>query len=158
MATTQYESLSTERLNSLWVGSVIGGLLGGLLFGVIMQFVMSAITTVGALYGIESVTGGWVFHLFHAGVFGLAFGIVVTTPAVRSRIPDPGTMLFLGAVWGLLLWLVAASVVMPFWLGGVTELSPAVPNVDLQSGVGHLIYGLTLAGVLAVLERDRYDL
>lgn len=156
VATTQHDSLATGQLNKIWVGSVVAGLLGGVLFGLIMQFVMDAISSVGALYGIEGVTAGWVFHLFHAAVFGIAFGIIVTTPAVRARIPDPGTMLFLGAVWGLFLWLVAASIVMPIWLGGVTDLSPVVPNVDLQSGVGHLVYGLTLAGVLAVLDRERY--
>lgn len=158
MATNTAEEVPQEdQLNSIWLGSVVGGLLGGVLFGFVLQFVMNAIKSVGALYGIESVAGGWIFHLFHAGLFGLAFGLFVTTPSVRSRIPDPGTLLFLGIIWGMFLWLVAAGYVMPVWLEGVGAVSdPPIPNIQLESGVGHFIYGVALAGVIAFAERERF--
>lgn len=58
-------------------------------------------------------------------------------------------MLLLGVLYGTALWLVAAAVVMPLWLGAVGFAgAPPLPNLNPTSLVVHLAFGAVL-GVVA---------
>jgi len=47
---------------------------------------------------------------------------------------------------------VFAAVVMPVWLQAVGfGAAPAVPNLNPQSLVGHVVYGVVLGGLYAAL-------
>ncbi|WP_049969439.1 hypothetical protein [Haladaptatus cibarius] len=139
-------------INKTWSSSILGGLAGGIVFGILMQS-MGVMPTIASLYGLDGATMGWVAHLFHSIVFGLVFGGIMTMTSLRKYadriVPTTG----LGAVYGVLLWFVAAAIIMPLWLGAVGMEMPPVPNLDPTSLVGHLLYGVVLGAVFAAAYR-----
>lgn len=119
------------------------------MFGLMIQTMMTPVMVkaIPALYGQSGAAAGWVAHLFHSVVFGLVFvGLVEATPLARYA-DRLSTGVALGVGYGVLVWIVAAAVVMPLWLSAVGfPQAPAVPNVNPQSLVGHAVYGLVLGG------------
>ena len=112
--------------------------------GAFMQSVAGVMPVIGALYGVADPLVGWVTHAFHSVVFGLVYvGQLRVLPAgAGERFRD---RLLVGLGWGVALWLVAASLVMPVWLNLVGVPAP-VPNVSPVSFASHLLWG----GLLAV--------
>lgn len=49
----------------------------------------------------------------------------------------------MGVGWGVVLWLVAAGVVMPVWLT-LVGVPAQVPNLSLHGLVGHVVWGTAL--------------
>lgn len=130
----------------------VAGFLAGALFGGGVMNPAELMPLVATLYGLEGTVGGgvvagWIAHLVHSVVFGMAFVALLGYTPARAAATRPTGGAVVGAVYGLLVWLIAAAVVMPAWIGAVTAASPPVPNVNLVSFVGHAVYGATL-GVL----------
>jgi len=150
-ATTENETIvGGETVRRTWSSAVLGGLAGGLAFGVLLQM-MGMMPAIASLYGMESVAVGWVAHLFHSVVFALLFaGAMVRTD---YRDAGTGTLSALGAGYGVVLWLVAAAIVMPLWMGALGMDAPTIPNLDVNSLVGHLVYGVVLGAVFALARR-----
>lgn len=135
-----------------WTSATIGGIAGGVVFGALMQST-GTLPAVASLYGLEGLTWAWVAHLFHSVVFGLVFGGIVTGTSLRRYADSVTASTGLGAAYGVALWLVAAAVVMPLWMGAIGLDAPAIPNLDVMSLGGHLIYGVVLGAVFAALYR-----
>jgi two-component system OmpR family sensor kinase len=49
----------------------------------------------------------------------------------------------LGLAWATMLWLVAAGLLMPFWLV-LTGVSATLPTLSVQGFIGHAIWGVAL--------------
>jgi signal transduction histidine kinase/uncharacterized membrane protein YagU involved in acid resistance len=147
-ATDQFQ-ITADRL---WRGTA-AGLVAGVAMGLVTQFVTGNMSVIGVLYGAANVGIGWVTHLYHSVFFALLF-VAATVPWVRDD--DWRRLVSFGAVYGAILWLVAASVVMPLWLRSVGVATP-VPNVRLPSLLNHLlwggVFGATYAWLLARLSR-----
>ncbi|WP_435155621.1 hypothetical protein [Haladaptatus sp. DFWS20] len=139
-------------INRTWSSSILGGLAGGIVFGVLMQS-MGMMPAIASLYGLDGATMGWVAHLFHSIVFGLVFGGIMTMTRLRKYADRIAPTTGLGAAYGVLLWVVAAGIVMPLWLGAIGMEMPPVPNFDPMSLVGHLVYGVVLGAVFAAWYR-----
>ena len=144
--------VSTETGN--WKAGVAGRLIGGLVFGAMMSMMTPGVLQMGipAMYGIEGPAGavGWAIHMSHGAVIGLGFA------AIASLKPDLvdsiGASLGVGAGYGLLVWLALAVIVMPIWLGAVgVPGAPPLPNVGVESLVGHVVYGTVLGGAYAAI-------
>ena len=133
-----------------WSSAVLGGVAGGLVFGVLLQ-ATGAMPVIASLYGMESVAAGWVAHLFHSVVFALVFAAAVGRTSYRDAGFVPITAL--GAGYGVVLWVVAAAIAMPLWLGALGLDAPAIPNLDATSLVGHLLYGAVLGAVFVLARR-----
>ena len=133
-----------------WSSAVLGGVAGGLVFGVLLQ-ATGAMPIIASLYGLESVTAGWVAHLFHSVVFALVFAAAVGRTSYRDAGLVPITAL--GAGYGVVLWIVAAAIAMPLWLGAFGLDAPGIPNLDMTSLVGHLLYGAVLGAVFVLARR-----
>jgi uncharacterized membrane protein YagU involved in acid resistance len=90
------------------------------------------------MYGLSGGAAGWVIHMFHVAILGVVFAAI----AERADLDSLGPSVESGLAYGVVLWLVLAVLVMPVWLQTVGFAgAPALPNVNLQSLVGHLVYG-----------------
>ena len=136
-----------------WTTAILAGLGAGVVMGLMIQFVMGIMPVIGALYGAEGLVTGWVAHLAHSVAFALVFAAVVSQPPLAKYADSVGPAAGLGLVYGVILWLVAAAIVMPIWMAAVGLPSPGVPNVNPQSLVGHVVFGVLLGGLYAVLSR-----
>lgn len=137
-----------------WSAGAVAGGIAGVLFAVVMG-PAEFIPMVGALYGLEeSLVGGWIFHLLHSLVFGVVLVALARVVGGLGRlIEDSPLGALLGAGYGIVVWLIFASFVMPAWMGGVTGMSPPVPDWNALSFIGHIVYGATLSGLYPLLTK-----
>ena len=154
MATETATAANVSTETGDWQAGVAGGLVGGLVFGAMMSVMTPPVLEMGipAMYGIEGPAGaiGWAIHMSHGAVIGLGFAAIAgLKPDVSESI---GTSLGVGAGYGLLVWVALAVVVMPIWLGAVGfGGAPPLPNIGVESLVGHIVYGVVLGGVYAAV-------
>lgn len=155
MSTETKTSAVTIEQSKLAAGGA-AGLAAGLVFGVMLMMMMTPVIAMAipALYGLSGLAAGWVVHLFHSVVFGLVFAAIVSTTSLRRFARKWSTGAVLGLAYGALVWVVAAALVMPVWLGvvGFPQVPP-LPNFNPQSLVGHLVYGLILGVGYALVQR-----
>lgn len=134
----------------------ISGLVAGIVMGIMLQMMMTPViaTAIPALYGVNGLTAGWIAHLFHSLVFGLIFAaVVVSIPSLREYVGTVTTSAGLGIAYGVIVWIVAAGIVMPLWLGAVGfPMAPPLPNFNPMSLVGHLVYGGILGGLFPIVN------
>lgn len=147
-------STVTETTPGNWKAGVIGGLAGGLVFGAMMSMVMANILEVAipVMYGIEGPAGvaGWAIHMGHAAILGVVFALLVGVAGLSGA--SGQLQVGAGIAYGLVLWLVLATFVMPAWVGAMGPMNPPVPDVNPMSAVGHAVYGAVLGGVYYALE------
>ncbi|SDK03395.1 hypothetical protein [Natronorubrum texcoconense] len=147
------------------VGGAVGGAIGSLLFGAVLWLVDPAIVTdaIPGIYGLEPVgTAGWAFHVAHGLILGTVFGLLVTRGPILGTITadvetgflaamGPGLRLTLaGVVYGLAVWAFLPVIALTLWAtvgGGETGF----PAFALESLVGHLLYGLLLGALFALV-------
>ena len=145
--------VQTGALSGNWKAGVAGGIVGGVVFGALMSMMMTEVM-VGAIpgmYGIpESGLAGWVIHMSHAAILGVVFAAVV---GVAGLDREPAVKLAgAGLIYGIVLWAVLAVFVMPLWVGAMLPMEPPVPNINMQSLMGHAVYGVLLGAVYYALE------
>ncbi|MFB6173137.1 MAG: hypothetical protein ABEI39_00690 [Halobacteriales archaeon] len=128
--------------------ALVASVVAGLAMAAVLQGLSGALPVIGALYGFENLVVGGISHLFHSAVFATVFPALLSLSPVGDR--SPRVALLHGVAYGASLWLVAAGLVMPFWL---TLLgSPAMlPTLTPAGLLGHLIWGATLAAAYTVL-------
>jgi uncharacterized membrane protein len=81
-------------------------------------------------------------HLAISGVYGIGFGLIYGMALTRAKGSPPGwLLLFSGAVYGALIWLLAVTVIIPRTEGFFESL----PTGYLISA--HLLYGM-ITGLL----------
>lgn len=128
-----------------WQAGTIAGLFGGLVFGAMLSVMMTPVleNAIPALYGFEGPAGGvgWGLHMAHSAVLGVGFAALVRATPLGDRVDGLGSTAVAGLAYGAVVWAVLAVFVMPIWLGAVTPAGPPLPNVNVQSLVGHLVYG-----------------
>ena len=89
-------------------------------------------------------TAGLFMHFVNGSlVFPLVYGYVLV-----SRLPGPQALR--GAAWGIALWLIAQTMVMPMMGAGLFSAEAGGTMAVVGSLVGHLIYGTILGVVGAV--------
>ncbi len=132
----------TQRLTA----GVAGGLAGGLVFGVMMQ-VIGMIGMIAQLVGSTSVAVAWVVHLAISAFFGAAFAVLLA-----DRLRGPGMALGLGAVYGVVLWVVGPLLLMPAFMGMPVFV---VDQMALMSLIGHVAFGVVLGVVAWAMLRRR---
>jgi hypothetical protein len=129
---------------------VIGGLVGGLAFGILMH-TTGMIPMVAMLVGSEAIAVGWLVHLAIAAFIGVGFAVVFGRYATNV-----GASTAMGAAYGVVWWVLGALILMPARLG--MDLF-TFNTMAWQSLMGHIIYGLLLGAVYAVvatrLERSQ---
>lgn len=148
--TAQRQDVRQATRLEAWQAGVVGGILGSVAFGAMMAAMAPEMleVTIPSMYGLEGGLAGWIVHVSHGAVLGVVFAALL---AGLGR-PHLGVGLGAGAGvgYGVVVWAALAVVVMPVWLG----MPEMVPNVDVGSLVGHVVYGLLLGVVYAGLTRS----
>ena len=139
---------------------IVSGLAAGVVFGVMMQMMtaptpdggqMPMMAMVAKVVRSDSITIGWVYHLFNSAVIGGIFGWLFGDRA-RKFSAEVGW----GALYGFAWWILGALILMPLLLGmppfAPLQMAPMRP-VAMGSLVGHLIYGIILGGAVSMLKR-----
>jgi hypothetical protein len=147
---------------SAGLGAAIGGgIVAGVAMGLLSDVLAGLLPVIGALYGVSDPLVGWITHLFHSVVFALLFAAGYTH--FRDGHPD-GTVLtgsLFAVGWGIVLWLVAAGLIMPVWLR-LVGVPAELPNLNGVGLLAHALWGVVLGAVYAPLRRwleasDRWD-
>jgi signal transduction histidine kinase len=134
------------QLRNVSVASIIAGIAMGL----ILQSYTGAIPVIGALYGVDLPVVGWITHLFHSVVFAIGFAGALTRPTLARVSRSQSNVVLIGIAYGVLLWLIAAGIVMPIWLTAV-GVPATLPNLSGVGLVGHVLWGAVLAGGYSAL-------
>ena len=110
---------------------------------------------IAGLYGQEgNLLVGWLAHVLHGSLFGVVFAAVLTDAAVQEVPASPTKSVAAGAVYGTVLAVVGAGIVMPIWLAAAGVAGPeAIPHITAPSVGWHLVYGVVLGGAFSLLER-----
>ena len=138
---------------------IAAGLAAGVVFGVLMQLMtaptpdggrMPMMAMVAKVVRSDSMTVGWLYHLFNSAVIGAIFGWLFGTRAASY-----GAGFGWGALYGVIWWVLGGLILMPVFLGmpPFAPLKMMMP-VAMGSLVGHLIYGVVL-GLTFVRLRGR---
>ena len=135
--------VALERLTEATAAAMIAGVfMGGLL-----SSLTGTMPVIGSLYGVSNAVIGWIVHLFHSVVFGVAFASAVWPPRWRARLGTAVWAPVAGVVFSLVLTLFAAGIVMPLWLQAV-GFQVALPNLSFVGLLGHLLWGGMLGTLL----------
>lgn len=144
--------------DGLWVDAVVAGITAGVVFGVLIQGLMGRMVAIGAMYtlGDPSLVVGWIAHVAHSAIFGLVFAVIVARDPFTGYLSDVFSGALLGTGYAFVLWFVNIGVVWPLWLNAVAFGNLPFPNwASPMPLVGHLVWGLLLGGVLALLQSRR---
>ncbi len=129
--------------------------MAGVVMGIMLQVMMTPVIAkaIPALYGMDGLVVGWIAHLFHSLVLGLVFGAIVTSlPALREYANQVTTSAGLGIAYGVVVWIIAAAIVMPIWLSAVGfPGAPPLPNFNPMSLLGHVVYGVILGALFPIV-------
>lgn len=142
MTTGPDERIRIELNDKTVVIGVFCGTLAGALFGS-MVTATPMMANLGALFG-EGPNVGWGVHLTASGLFGLLYAVVASISAVSRYASNVLTGTLVAAIYGIALWLVGGSLVVPAVFGGSVAY-----EIDGLSFLGHLIYGGLLGASFA---------
>jgi hypothetical protein len=145
-------------MNSRLLAGAAAGIAAGVVFGIMMQLSSAPTPDGGTIPGMQmvarvvrsdSITVGWLYHLFNSAVIGALFA-----GFFGSRIHGYSSGFSYGALWGVVWWLLGGLILMPVLLGmpafAPLRMAP-MRSMAMGSLIGHLIYGLILGGVFVRL-------
>jgi uncharacterized membrane protein YagU involved in acid resistance len=153
MATETATQTVESTSNGDWQAGVVAGVAAGIAMGALMVVQMRPVLEVAipSMYFLSGGLAGFTIHVAHGAVLGVAFAALAATRPELST----GTSLGLGVAYGVALWVVLAVLVMPVWLSVVgSPANPPLPNVNVTSLVGHVVYGAVLGAAYPAV-RDR---
>lgn len=128
---------------------VAGGIVGGIAFGVLMA-IQGMLPMVAALIGSDSAVVGFGVHLTISAGAGLLLGLAVA--AVPAFVATPLVAAATGALYGVAWWIGGALILMPLMLG-MGEMVLVIEQAQVESLVGHLVFGVIAALVVHVGSR-----
>lgn len=139
------EGAGTRGLRAATRGA-LAGTAGGLLFTLVMVQI-GFLGTVAELVGRSSAGTGLAVHIVISILIGASYGLVF-----RRQTYDPASALGWGVAYGLLWWVLGALTLLPVWLGGDPQWTPAAAAAAFPSLVGHIAYGAVLGVSYYLLE------
>lgn len=152
---TQPDAVAWRTDTRAWIGAITAGIAGGVVMGVIVWVLMPAALTVAipALYGLSGGFAGWTIHLFHSAVLGVVFAAILSFEPLRGYADDVMASTALGTAYGVVLWVVTGSLLLPLWLQAVGfPAAPPVPTFAVPSLLWHVAYGVVLGAVFPFVK------
>ncbi|PSQ02646.1 histidine kinase [Halobacteriales archaeon QS_5_70_17] len=134
---------ATER--GAWKGAVVAGAAGAIVMGALMS-VMNPDVLAVAPNGVA----GWVVHVSHGAVLGVVFAAGAGAAGIDRSV---GRSAVAGVVYGAVIWIALAALLMPLWLSAVgSPASPPFPNFAVPSLLWHVVYGVVLGALYPPLR------
>ena len=134
--------------------AALGGLVGtlvmtGMMYGVapLMGLRMDIAAMLGSMLG-----GSWLAGMMMHFVNGSVIFPAIYAHALYARLP--GAPAVRGAAWGVVLWLIAQTVVMPMMGAGLFSSDMGGAMAAMGSLIGHVLYG-SLLGIIASAPEPR---
>lgn len=148
------------RMRSKIGAGIVAGLLAGIVFGILMLRIstpspmggqMPMMAMMARVVRSDQLAAGWMYLLVSSLVMGAIFGLVL-----GDRARELGQGLVWGVLYGLVLWLLGALVLMPLLLG--MEVFAPLTMEPMRHGAwlslaAHLFSGLLLGGAFSMLVR-----
>lgn len=134
--------------------AALGGFVGTVAMTAMMYVVapmMGLHMDIAAMLG-SMLGGSWLAGLMMHFINGTVIFPAVYVYALYAHLP--GSPAIRGTVWGLALWLVAQTVVMPMMGAGLFSSAMGGVMAAMGSLIGHLLYG-SLLGVIASAPEPR---
>ena len=151
MATETSTTTTAQTTDNAWQYGVVAGVIAGVVMGALMVMQMRPVIEVAipSMYFLSGGAAGFTIHVAHGAVLGVVFAALASTQAELTTAKS----LAFGLGYGVVLWVALAVLVMPVWLSAVgSPANPPLPNVNVMSLVGHVVYGAVLGGVYAGLQ------
>lgn len=155
----EYAEIDPFEADLAWRSSAVAGFVAAITTGLLMSAIQPDMLrdVIAGLYGFEgNVAAGWAAHLVHGTLFGIAFAVVLTDPALARIGNRVSTTALAGTAYGLVLAVVGAGIIMPIWLGliGFAD-TPPLPAITAPTILWHVVFGLVLGLVFFALYRNR---
>lgn len=134
--------------------AVLGGFVGTLVMTAMMYVVapmMGLHMDIAAMLG-SMLGGSWIAGMMMHFVNGSVIFPAVYAYALFAHLP--GSPAIRGTIWGLVLWLVAQTVVMPMMGAGLFSSAMGGAMAAMGSLIGHVLYG-SLLGIIASSPEPR---
>ena len=134
--------------------AALGGFIGTVAMTVMMYVVapmMGLHMDIAAMLG-SMLGGSWTAGLMMHFVNGSVIFPAIYTYALYAHLP--GSPAIRGTVWGVLLWLVAQTMVMPMTGAGLFSSAMGGVMAAMGSLIGHILYG-SLLGIIASTPEPR---
>lgn len=139
-----------------WWPGAVAGFLASLVMGIAIAAVdlPTLRTAIAGLYGLSgSLVVGWIAHLVHGTLFGMAFAWILSDPGLHGLAGWRWKTALAGVVYGTVLAVAGAGIIMPVWLGLVGfPTPPEIPHITIPMLAWHVIYGLVLGAGFHALE------
>jgi hypothetical protein len=142
MMSTVAHPVTVSGLMSRALHGAAAGIVGGLVFGMMMAM-MDMLPMVSMLLGSESAAVGMFVHLTISAGLGALLALVAPMTGI-------GSLLAVGAVYGVVWWVLGALIIMPARLGMPLFMLDSNAWLSLM---GHVVYGMVAAAVLAGIRR-----
>lgn len=146
LRTIPMRSFAVASLRSMAIGG-LAGIVGGLAFGAWMERV-GFLPLVAGLVRSESLDVGRTLHLTISVMIGATYGLLF-----RSDIRGAGSSIAWGMAYGLIWWVIGPLTIMPWWLGQGVQWTLEAGQRAFPTLVGHIIYGVVLGIVYAMIDR-----
>ncbi len=160
--------MSSEANTGKIIGfSAVGGIIGGIIMGILAMAASSMGLMSFSIFDVASnmifnkvdLVMGWLIHLMMSLVYGIVFGIIIFLLLTQfgQEEPDVTKSLIIGLVYGFILMIIAAMVMMlmPPEVNG--EKIDILANMldPLMMLVAHLVYG-AVTGVVYFYLNQQY--
>jgi uncharacterized membrane protein YagU involved in acid resistance len=136
-------------MNTNIIKTILGGIVGTLMMSLMMRF--AAPIMVGQPMDIAAMLGNMMGNNYAMGMATHIMLGVLVFPLIYALLFFrllPGVPLIKGMTWGLILWLIAETMVMPMAGAGFFMTEIGGMNAVMAALMGHLVYG-GLLGVIA---------
>jgi len=128
--------------------ALLGGMAGTLMMSLMMQF--AAPMLVGQPMDIAAMLGNMMSHNYAIGMAAHIMLGVLVFPLLYALLVGrllPGAPVIKGMIWGVILWLIAETLVMPMAGAGFFMAEIGGMKAVMAALMGHLLYG----GLLGVI-------
>jgi hypothetical protein len=134
--------------------AAVGGFVGTVVMTAMMYLVapmMGLRMDIAAMLG-SMLGGSWIAGMMMHVVNGSVIFPAVYVYALYAHLP--GSPAIRGTIWGVVLWFVAQTVVMPMMGGGLFSSAMGGMMAAIGSLIGHILYG-SLLGIIASAPEPR---